>query len=271
MSSVFVSYSRDDVGWMDSFQDHFDRAGLSGIVWQDDKVQPGESWRAKIEEAIENSVVAILQVSRNLLESEFVMNEELPLLLNRRDRGLHILPVLIGRCHYEGTRIGDLQILNRQALSEKDKPGRDDFLRKLTTKVLNCIQKETAAQVVQRPLQDHASDLREMMERLLEEENPLFRTAMATHLEDWRAQASQWLQKGEMHLPAGSTTDAVLMALYGNASKNIFSTCVLDYLPHWCGVRGNERLAAHAQSSARVTRVFVFVLVSDGLEFGALH
>jgi hypothetical protein len=99
--SVFVCYAREDIRWLDRLKVHFEpeiRAG-SLDLWDESRIQPGDNWRDKIEEALEIAMVAILLVSADFVASRFIHEVALPRLLDRaqaRDRmDLLVLPVMI--------------------------------------------------------------------------------------------------------------------------------------------------------------------------------
>ena len=98
---VFISYSHEDEAWKDRLVNHLsvlERQGLLDL-WDDRRIDAGGAWRNEIQEAIESASVAILLVSANFLTSNFIMGEEIPRLLHRRDKeGLEIVPLLIKPC-----------------------------------------------------------------------------------------------------------------------------------------------------------------------------
>jgi hemoglobin-like flavoprotein len=86
---VFVSYKHEDENWRIELMS---RLG-SGIyrekfdLWSDIKLEPGQHWNAKINEAITSSRIVILLVSNKFLESDFIVNDELRKILKRRKAG----------------------------------------------------------------------------------------------------------------------------------------------------------------------------------------
>ncbi|MCG8430172.1 MAG: TIR domain-containing protein, partial [Candidatus Omnitrophica bacterium] len=96
-TKVFISYSSRDNQWLEQFQ-----LMLSPLIraervdlWDDTKIKPGK-WHAQIKKAMSESHVALFLVSAHFLASEFIMQHELPDLLQYADeRDVKILWVLL--------------------------------------------------------------------------------------------------------------------------------------------------------------------------------
>lgn len=66
---------------------------IEGInIWHDQLIKPGDDWKKEIREHMAMTKVAILMVSTAFLISDFIHNEELPLLLKAaKDEGAKII------------------------------------------------------------------------------------------------------------------------------------------------------------------------------------
>ena len=103
---VFVSYSHNerDNAWKNQLLTHLEQLEPLGIlsVWSDRDIKPGIAWYDKIYDVLSKTRVAVCLISADFLNSAFCMNEEIPYLLQRRDRGdLEIFPVLLRDCLWD--------------------------------------------------------------------------------------------------------------------------------------------------------------------------
>jgi hypothetical protein len=100
---IFVSYSHRDAEWLRQLQTHlrpFERAGLIDH-WDDTRLRPGDAWEEEIRQALSEARVAVLLVSPHFLASDFIMDQELPLLLEAARRGeATLLPMILSPCRY---------------------------------------------------------------------------------------------------------------------------------------------------------------------------
>jgi serine/threonine protein kinase len=86
---VFVSYSHKDDVWYQMFRRSLGSGvyGLAFQIWSDKDIGVGTNWRAEIDSAIASSRIALLLVSRNFLQSDFIANTELKAILSRHEAG----------------------------------------------------------------------------------------------------------------------------------------------------------------------------------------
>ncbi len=79
-------------------------------VWSDKDIIPGQEWPDEIVESLARAKVAVLLISVNFLNSEFIREQELPRFLEpARLKQLTILPILISDCLWDKTEIGKFQ------------------------------------------------------------------------------------------------------------------------------------------------------------------
>jgi len=76
-----------------------EKAGLDIVVWDDRKIDVGDTWYPEITNAMEQASVAVCLISADFLTSDFCQKEEVPFLLKKREQeGMLLIPVLIRPC-----------------------------------------------------------------------------------------------------------------------------------------------------------------------------
>lgn len=100
-AKVFVSYSHKDEAWKNRIITHLKVIAPQEemIIWDDRRIDAGSDWLADIQEVIHECDVALLLISADFLTSKFILQEEVPKLLERRAKaGLRIIPVILRPC-----------------------------------------------------------------------------------------------------------------------------------------------------------------------------
>lgn len=102
--TVFISYSRKDEKEKEELLSHLGVLRNAGLIdlWSDDRIRPGSDWEQEIHQAISQASVAVLLISANFLNSEFILSQHIPLLLRRREReGLIVFPIIAKACAWK--------------------------------------------------------------------------------------------------------------------------------------------------------------------------
>lgn len=86
--SVFISYSHKDKEWERKFQPHLktlqDNSNI--VFWDDRKINPGQEWYEEIKREMAKAAVSVCFISADYLAADFVVKEEVPYLLERREK-----------------------------------------------------------------------------------------------------------------------------------------------------------------------------------------
>jgi hypothetical protein len=117
---VFISYSRVDKAWLETFETHLKPYLRGGSVksWSDQEITPGSKWFEDIRAALTDTKVAVLLVTPDFLASDFIHEHELgPLLKEAEQGGVKILWVPVRASAYKRTALKDYQ-----AVLEPSKP-----------------------------------------------------------------------------------------------------------------------------------------------------
>ncbi len=113
MNKVFISYSHKDEAWKDRLVTHLNVLAKQGMleIWDDRKINAGDDWKPQIEQAIESSGVAVMLISADFLTSDFILNEEVPKLLElRQKKGMKVIPLIVRPCDWtEVAWLGKIQ------------------------------------------------------------------------------------------------------------------------------------------------------------------
>ena len=102
-SKIFISYSHKDEESKEYLEEHLSVLMKQGKLhfWSDRQIELGDDWLSKILKELNEANIAILLLSRHFLSSEFIMDKEVPLLLERKEKGeLEILFLMLSPCGY---------------------------------------------------------------------------------------------------------------------------------------------------------------------------
>lgn len=113
-NKVFISYSHKDSEWLESLKRHFKPFEGRIDFWDDTTIKAGQKWKEEIENAIKQTRVAILLVSADFFNSNFIRDNELPPLLGAAEKeGATILTVVLKPCMFnEYKEISQYQAIN---------------------------------------------------------------------------------------------------------------------------------------------------------------
>jgi len=141
---VFISYSHLDEVWKNRVVSQLKVLSGEGLeVWDDRRINAGDKWRAEIETALNACDVALLLISAEFLTSGFILKEEIPRLLQRREQeGIRLIPVILKPCQW--TKLPWLnptqaRPTDGQPLSGMSEHDADDALSKLAGEIFDLL------------------------------------------------------------------------------------------------------------------------------------
>lgn len=113
---LFVSYKHLDDEWRDKIKKWLVPLEKKGLidVWDDTEIPPGSNWREEIKKHLADAKLAVLLVTQDFLNSDFIAENELPVLVeaSKRDE-LQILWIAVKPSTYEDSpEIEPLQAVN---------------------------------------------------------------------------------------------------------------------------------------------------------------
>ena len=115
--TVFISYSHKDETWKDRLRPHLGVLEKEGriTIWDDRQIEPTDEWYDEIKRIMAKAAVAVCLISSDYLNSEFCTKEEIPYLLERRERdGMVLFLVLLRPCAWKTVSwLKPLQMLPR--------------------------------------------------------------------------------------------------------------------------------------------------------------
>ena len=118
---VFISYSHKDKSYLDRLTVHLKPLEKKGLIetWSDTRISAGDLWKKEIEKALSKTQVAILLVSADFLASDFIVDNELPPLLEVAAKdGATVIPVILKPCRFNR----EATIAKFQAINSPEEP-----------------------------------------------------------------------------------------------------------------------------------------------------
>jgi hypothetical protein len=143
--AIFISYSHTDSEYLNRLHVHLKPFEKSGQVelWSDTKINAGDKWKTKIEQALSKAAIAILLISADFLASDFIVDNELPPLLRAaEEKGTFILPVIIKPCRFTSHEsLSVFQAINdpKSLLSKMSENDREEVYVKIADRVDNLL------------------------------------------------------------------------------------------------------------------------------------
>lgn len=85
-------------------------------VWEDRQIKAGDDWYDNIKTALDQASVAVMLITAQFLNSNFIRTEEVPSLLKKREKeGLRIIPIILEPCPWQA-----VDWLSKMQITPKD-------------------------------------------------------------------------------------------------------------------------------------------------------
>ena len=141
---VFISYSHQDKKYLDELRKHIKPYLRKGAftAWSDQQIEPGSKWFDEIKAALANTSVAVMLVSPDFLDSDFIHEHELgPLLKEAETGGVKIRWVLIQDCSWKETPLNDYQAVapTDKSFAAMRTPQRNTAWRKVCEEIKQAV------------------------------------------------------------------------------------------------------------------------------------
>ncbi len=162
--TVFISYSHRDEDWKKRLVTHLDVLRAQGLIniWEDRQIEAGADWHKNIQEAMSAASIAVLLISANSLTSDYILNDEVPPLIERRAKeGVRIFPLVVEPCAWQAVkwlRAMNLRPTDGRPLSAGSENQIDADLAALTSEIYLLIQSvaQTSSEQTFHPLNPDA-------------------------------------------------------------------------------------------------------------------
>jgi len=146
-NTIFISYSHNDEIWKDKLIKHLKVLQRQNMlnIWDDRQLKAGDQWFEKIKNALNEATVAVMMVSADFLDSNFILSEEVPVLLKKREReGLRIVPIIIKPCVWQAIGwLSKMQAVPKDGvpLMKYSEYEIEDSLANIAMDIAKCIKK----------------------------------------------------------------------------------------------------------------------------------
>jgi hypothetical protein len=149
--SVFLSYAHEDRRWvkeLEKFLAPWIRDKRVDL-WSDARIKAGVLWKDEVERALDEATVAVLLVTSDFLGSDFIVNEELPVLFARAARNeLRLIWVAVEHSSVKATPLWQFQAANdpERPLKSLPAPRRHQAMVRIAEQIADSLTIGTFAQ-----------------------------------------------------------------------------------------------------------------------------
>ena len=139
---VFFSYSRHDKNLRDDLDKHLSTLKRQKYIdaWHDRDILPGNTWDEEIKRELRAADIILFLISADFLATDYIMDIELPLALERREKGeATIIPIILRPCLWEETPLADLLALPGKGIPITTWDSKDEALTEVVKGIKRVI------------------------------------------------------------------------------------------------------------------------------------
>jgi len=142
---VFISYSHKDTAWLEKVKMFLRPLEDQGFlrIWDDTNIRPGSQWLDEIKLSLESAQVGVLLITQNFLTSEFIVQKEFPVLLEKaKNRGCLIFWIAVSTSTWDDSELSRFQAANdpNQPLDTLTEPEQNRILKSIYSRMKEAIQ-----------------------------------------------------------------------------------------------------------------------------------
>ena len=123
--TLFYSYAHEDEALRDELQGHLKLLERRGLLapWHDRRIVPGADWSDAIDAYLRNAELVLLLVSKDFIESDYIMGTELAVAMQRQaENAAVVVPIVVRAVDLDPDDAQDLPFLKLQALPTDLRP-----------------------------------------------------------------------------------------------------------------------------------------------------
>ncbi len=125
---LFISYSRDDIEFARTLKSHLNpliHSGQLSVFFDTDNIKKGDEWEREINRELDQADAFIFLISHNYFSSEFVLEKEMPRMIQRYRADkvkiwpFYLAPYSWGHFKFEGLHLSVFQAIGPYDVSER--------------------------------------------------------------------------------------------------------------------------------------------------------
>jgi len=142
---VFISYSHKDAAWLGKLKMFLQPLEQQGLIriWDDTDIRPGSEWLEEIKLSLESARVGVLLITQHFLTSEFIVQKEFPVLLEKaKNRGCLIFWIAVSTSTWDDSELSRFQAANdpNQPLDTLAEPEQNKVFTNIYKRMKEAVQ-----------------------------------------------------------------------------------------------------------------------------------